>query len=644
MDLFHFPKLPETQPGYTLNKFATDAPQIRYTTGEYLAYNSPYVDPLTLNFRVLADWDKPSGLLAEEKYPNSALAYLKRIGEEYRYYILQTWQQNFQKLLQNMEFLFLTVDGLDTIATHTMHNAYTDGQINFGMRETSDMRIQSLITTYRQIYFDEERMVEVLPLNLRRFNFYVFVYASGYYNMALYDLYNTNGDRDIFKSAENDEYFIYPTLRKLYELPYFKTKRPEFNNAMFSIRSATLNVENSGKSIFSTVSNEQSSEQRKNELVFDYKFAEQTGTFNNIFGQFNFGIALAELTAFEKASNNVKTDDVPENLSQDDKDLVTRSSDENVDTKSNISGLQKLKAKAKASGNTIASGLKKGAEDSISTLKNAATMENAKRIGEEILHAKSSPISSALNAFNSEDYWKQMITNTVSKYGTEKVNAFANTALTKLNNLITGNFSDNLVDNFKNYKAIADKLFNKTKTIQYDDKNKLSPSEFTAEYLAEKETLTKNSSYEESQKRIVPGNPNITYQEHIPSGEFSTNNDAKLIDEDTFKIKAKKADLQYHEDMGKLENAKENPVFDRDDKLLGDVTTRASNGSFEEDMGKIAVGKKNIVVQNDKYTETYEVKESTDVNLMGERIATVGITKNIKTENHVRNIFNRQGF
>jgi hypothetical protein len=38
-------------------------------------------------------------------------------------------------------------------------------------------------------------MVQVIPSNLLRFNFYVIVFAAGYYNMALYDIYDDEGNK-----------------------------------------------------------------------------------------------------------------------------------------------------------------------------------------------------------------------------------------------------------------------------------------------------------------------------------------------------------------------------------------------------------------------------------------------------------------
>lgn len=245
-----------------------------FITGEQKALTDPMNDPTTLNFKFFLDFSKKSGLLADESNVDSALAYLKRIGEIGRYELLKKWISNFKNIIENYEHLFLGIEGLDIIQNvePEKHFGSDEDKINLKIYEPIDMKMQSLIVAYRHIVFDNVRNVEVLPTNLQRFNCAVFVFNYGYYNSLLY------GDTN----SGDIENLLFPTIEKL-----AKNEFSKMNHMLFRIEKCKIDISESGKSFLSNVNNEMNSEFVTNNFVFKFKHANYTGRFNDLFGQFD---------------------------------------------------------------------------------------------------------------------------------------------------------------------------------------------------------------------------------------------------------------------------------------------------------------------------------------------------------------------
>lgn len=267
------------------------------------------VDPLSLNFKVLIDPSPTSGLMAPYKGPdgkvnvNSALAYLVRIGENGRAYMLERWIESFNDLMVNYEFLLEEVEGLDDIYGHSLNEAWIDYTLKLKFRETIDSRVVSHLTILKEILHDSTRNVEVLPGNLTCFPLHILVYSAGYYNPEFYSV-DTNFPEDDY--VRN----VLPTSEKLNVLDNInKLNRGDnnviaggpFNHHLFSFPSLGFNLKESGKSYFSSVTNN-SNDMVKTEYIFSYRSVGYSGTFNNVFGAFNFSNMLAGLAA-EKARN-----------------------------------------------------------------------------------------------------------------------------------------------------------------------------------------------------------------------------------------------------------------------------------------------------------------------------------------------------
>lgn len=272
-------------------------------------------DPFAPCFKWFVDFSKPYGLFADETYTDSALAYLKRIGngnDDIRYNMLKIFIENFKNTLKYFDFLFLEVEGLDSILNCPMEQVYIEkeSKLSFKMRETIDMRFATLISMYRKIAYDAERMVEVLPANLRRFDCYIAVYPMGYWQTALYGMMMENQgtekqqnyqpltlkqaiDRSNADSKSTIDFsrYVLPSMDKLHDDIlhddngiFNKAAFSNFNNMMFEIQDCTFSIEESGKDWVAGISNEMNGDITKTSLGFNFRFADYSVTSNNMLG------------------------------------------------------------------------------------------------------------------------------------------------------------------------------------------------------------------------------------------------------------------------------------------------------------------------------------------------------------------------
>lgn len=241
-----------------------------------------FVDPLTLNFKLIINTNATTGLFAgadkilignggaggalgvitqnmintdPNNYPeNSALGYLFRIGETERGILLANWIYRFMDLVKNYDFLIQEVEGLDSVINPKPWDAFTDETISVKIRETSDQRVQSLLMMYREIWYDSENGCVVLPTNLNRIDVSILVYQAGYF---LSDLFDAPDDDDATKQLY-PERFMFPTRKKLNHLDSTRAL-PEgqsypFIYHNFRFKNALINVE-SGADFFTNINN-----------------------------------------------------------------------------------------------------------------------------------------------------------------------------------------------------------------------------------------------------------------------------------------------------------------------------------------------------------------------------------------------------
>lgn len=232
-------------------------------------------DPLWLGFKVYFDFSAPSGLLADENNVNSALAYLKRIGETYRYEILKIFISSLKTLSSEYPFLFQTLSGLDEIRSRKPGIlAAEENEIKIGMLETVDMKVQALMASYKQIVFDDERWVYVLPVNLRRFSTSIYIFPLHAYLVE-------------------DEVLRITLPNNLNDYNHVLAPN-EYTHMMYQLDACEFLPSKSGSELIETITNAGSTEAAGNSIVFSYKFAKPSSLFISVFGKYPLtGEALA---------------------------------------------------------------------------------------------------------------------------------------------------------------------------------------------------------------------------------------------------------------------------------------------------------------------------------------------------------------
>lgn len=373
-------------------------------TSELKARKSPYADPLTLNFKLIINWNKPYGLFADKSNTNSALAYLERIGETNRVQMLELFILKFKEFIKDYDFLILNCEGLAEIINAKPYECFKEGEdkVSFTCRETIDMRIQGLLTLYREIWYDNSRSVEVLPANLRRFDCYVLVYTAGYFNMLLYDISQNESYEKALKT--NPDKVIFPTLKKLSQLNENDLGNIPFNHILVYLGDASIFNEESGKNFFSELSNEMSSDYIKNNIVLTYRFAKYSGIFHNVTGSVNYGMVLSMIAEVSKSNNKDKFKNYFKNLG----DAFVNA--------------------GKDTWNNIKNDIK---NDTITAAKG--------------IISKATPIGNALDYFADPNKIVGSVSNAINAGIEQLEQKYVYGNITKLQNMVSGNFSENML-------------------------------------------------------------------------------------------------------------------------------------------------------------------------------------------------------
>lgn len=133
-------------------------------------------DPTYSGFKIFFHFTATSGLLADESYPNSALAYLKRIGDTKRYTLLTKFITLLSKINSITPWIFQELLGLEDIYKQPFLEVLRQAEIEIKTLETIDNKIMALVEMYRHIVYDYSRHVQIVPENLRWFSMSVYVY------------------------------------------------------------------------------------------------------------------------------------------------------------------------------------------------------------------------------------------------------------------------------------------------------------------------------------------------------------------------------------------------------------------------------------------------------------------------------------
>jgi hypothetical protein len=371
-----------------------------YVTSELRALTMrTYHDPLVLSFKVIFDYSKEYGLLSDETNVDSALAYLKRIGETARYTMLKQWISIWKTFWSQYDFLIQQVDGLAVVENWKPQDNFNESEkVVFQIRETADMMFTGLMATYRQIWHDDIRVVEVLPANLRRFDMTILVYNSSYYNPLIYDIpYGSTINTENIP-IEQIEQVVFPTARKLSDQQFsLDTTAQQFNHMMYKFGDVNINTDETGSQFASSIQNEQSGTPLMQNLSLNFRFANYSGRFNNTMGNVNFATLLSMMSAQNRASS----------LS-----TATQAANNSLLSKLETSVIQQGKA---------------AITDTVNIVKNTLLTKNVF-------------IGNIINSFTAET--AQSLTSQLFGLGiTYAQNALVVNPLAKLNNILMNNFS-----------------------------------------------------------------------------------------------------------------------------------------------------------------------------------------------------------
>lgn len=501
-------KLPEIGDIINLNNYSQT-----YTTGEDKARVAKFADPLTLNYKLILDFDRKSGLIADESNVDSALAFLNRIGDIERYEMLKHWIELFKTIVKDYDFLFMDVEGLQEVQFNHPTKFYFDNfKLKFVIRETLDLMIQSLITTYKDICYDNIRGVTVLPSNLQKFDCYVVVYSAGYYNMLFHDF-----DKD---SDDELDLKVLPTKRKLSDEVLSLDTIDSFNHMLYQFVSCKFDFE-SGQDFLNTVSNDMSAEITKNNITLTYKFANSSGTFNNITGNNNFFNLLAQASAANKLNNEMK-------LTYEQK--ISEYSSTGNETKLPISGNpfnpnseskfwnskttrgilsntnideQVAKAWSQAKSKDTYKNIYKNLKDTTLAKLNDKVMNQipTKLMGP---HSVIGKLFGNVNA----DGLTNILQNTIDKGLNIVENYVVTDPLTKINNLLFNNYSDDLISTYQNiFPKITNpiEILEQTPTVPY-------PQTPEGEYNSTNNYVRPiNPTLENSKQKFINDNKGLTF-------------------------------------------------------------------------------------------------------------------------------------
>lgn len=113
----------------------------------------------------------PGGLLYHEDHPDSAIRYLKNIGEYTRAQMLREFIAGIQSLSENTPWFFTKVSGLDSIWQINPADSFRgkEKKLTFELLESIDLKITYLMDLYRKAVYDSVYMRYMLPSNLRLF-------------------------------------------------------------------------------------------------------------------------------------------------------------------------------------------------------------------------------------------------------------------------------------------------------------------------------------------------------------------------------------------------------------------------------------------------------------------------------------------
>lgn len=213
----------KTNNGYNVTEFKK---------GTYRKY--PYSDPTYLSFLLLFSWDDAKSPL----FNGEAAAFLRDVyGDEDRAQKLEKFTKYFKKINVEMPWMWQSLAGIESaFAYNKMEDPFRGGDdsaFEIGCLETIDLSIGGIMSLYRDVAYDFNRWIEVLPQNLKEFTMYVKVCEMRNIRSSVPD-----NSKKTWSDAKSEEREYTPVNQEITAdfQPHFMFK---FNACYFDLSSGT---------------------------------------------------------------------------------------------------------------------------------------------------------------------------------------------------------------------------------------------------------------------------------------------------------------------------------------------------------------------------------------------------------------------
>ncbi len=154
-----------------LNRFLTSVLE----EGSGQASRFYYDDPTTMGFQLLFEFSGPdSPLFNEAPGGESAIRYLRSIGETERADNLKFFKTQWQDLVRKFPYYWQELSGLESLFKHEPGKAWNEERVlTVKTLESIDHRVGGAIEAYESASFDYQQYRQMLPANLRKFRVHV---------------------------------------------------------------------------------------------------------------------------------------------------------------------------------------------------------------------------------------------------------------------------------------------------------------------------------------------------------------------------------------------------------------------------------------------------------------------------------------
>lgn len=270
-----------------------------------------YQDPTYFGFKILFDFNKINGLLADASNINSASAYLTRIGDKVRLNYLQTFINLLRNISTQTAWFFDSISGLDEAWKRDYNMPLlADKMLTITCRESIDLRMTALIDLYRKACFDWVNRREVVPINLRLFEMTVYVYDYRIFN----DFEGRNDE--LGNSKKNDLLKLFGTKDVNFEATDYLNIGRTTNRIVYTFKNCEFQISEAPH--LADIKNSNDSEIISQSIAIKYQDVEEDNVYNMYFGGYvSDDTVLAIDTLIKQDVDAARQDDYVRNVSID---------------------------------------------------------------------------------------------------------------------------------------------------------------------------------------------------------------------------------------------------------------------------------------------------------------------------------------